>query len=76
MNDELKKRDAESRCRIIVVDFRNGDLVHSLDIKGVVDEIYGVVALPGVARHCAIGTVSDEIRRVISMPPDQMTVPT
>ena len=53
-----------------MVDLRSRDLVNSLNIKGVVDEIYGVVALPGVARPCAIGTVSDEILRVISIPPN------
>lgn len=73
LDDELKKRDGQSRCGIIVVDLRSGDLVHSLNIEGVVDEIYDVVALPGVLRPCAIGTVSDEIRRVISIPPSAAT---
>lgn len=70
LDDELKKRDGQSRCGIIVVDLRSGDIVHSLNIEGVVDEIYDVVALPGVSRPSAIGTVSDEIRRIISIPPD------
>ena len=69
LDDELKKRDGQSRCGLIVVDLRSGDLVHSLNIEGVVEEIYDVVALPGVMRPCAIGTVSDEIRRIISIPP-------
>ena len=70
LDDELKKRDGQSRCGIIVIDLRSGDLVHSLNIEGVVEEIYDVVALPGVLRPCAIGTVSDEIRRIISIPPN------
>jgi hypothetical protein len=40
-------------------------VVHWLRIDGVVSELYDVVALPGVRRPQAIGTVTDEIRRVL-----------
>ena len=36
-------------------------------IEGVVRELYDVVTLPGCRRPMAIGSQSDEIRRVISV---------
>jgi hypothetical protein len=50
-----------------VIDLRSGDAVHWLRIEGVVDELYDVVALPGVRRPMALGFKTDEIRRVLSI---------
>jgi hypothetical protein len=51
----------------LVIDLRNGDIVHSLRIEGVVEELYDVQVLPGVPRPMAIGFKTDEIRRVVTM---------
>ena len=67
LDDELKRREVEARCGLLVIDLRSGDIVHWLRIDGVVEELYDVVVLPGVARPMALGLVSDEIRRVISI---------
>ena len=63
----LAARDAEPRCGLQVIDLRSGDAVHSVQIDGVVDELYDVVALPGVRRPMALGFKTDEIRRVLSV---------
>jgi uncharacterized protein (TIGR03032 family) len=65
LDDNLGKAEAEPRCGVYVIDLRTGDIVHWLRIEGVVTELYDVVALPGVVRPQAIGTVTDEIRRVL-----------
>ena len=67
LDDALKAKDAVPRCGLGVIDLRSGDLVHTLRIEGVVEELYDVVALPGVRQPMAIGFRSDEIRRVISI---------
>ncbi|TRW96965.1 TIGR03032 family protein [Candidatus Methylobacter oryzae] len=67
LDDNLKSRQAEPRCGIQVIDLRTGDAVHWLRIEGVVDELYDVVALPGVRRPMALGFKTDEIRRVLSI---------
>ena len=54
---------AEPRCGLLVIDLRSGDIVHSLRIEGVVEELYDVRVLPGVRRPMAIGLKTDEIRR-------------
>ena len=70
LDDELKSRDAEARCGLQVIDLRSGDVVHWLRIEGIVEELYDVIALPGVVRPMMIGFKTDEIRRTLSIGPD------
>jgi uncharacterized protein (TIGR03032 family) len=65
LDDNLASAQAEPRCGLQVIDLRSGDIVHWLRIDGMVSELYDVVTLPGVRRPQAIGTVTDEIRRVL-----------
>ena len=67
LDEKLKQADAEPRCAIYVIDLRTGDVVHWLRIEGVVEELYDVTVLPGVKRPMAIGFVSDEIRRILTV---------
>ena len=67
LDDNLRAKEAEPRCGLVVIDIRNGDIVHSLRIEGVVEELYDVQVLPGVRRPMAIGFKTDEIRRVVTM---------
>ena len=69
----LKEKGVEARCALQVVDLRSGDLVHSLNFKGIVTELYDVVALPGVMRPTALGFKTDEIRRTITIGEDPKT---
>ena len=68
LDEALAERKVEARCGLYVVDLRSGDVVHWLRIEGIVEELYDIVMLPGVARPMAIGFKSDEIRRVITTP--------
>lgn len=65
LDDNLANAKAEPRCGLHVIDLRTGDVVHWLRIEGMVSELYDVVTLPGVRRPQSIGTVTDEIRRVL-----------
>jgi len=67
LDDALARKAATPRCGLGVIDLRSGDLVHSLRIEGVVEELYDVQVLPGFRRPMAIGFRSDEIRRIISI---------
>ena len=66
-NETLQAKNVKPRCGLLVIDLRTGDIVHSLRIEGVVEELYDVVVLPGVRRPMAIGFKTDEIRRVITI---------
>jgi uncharacterized protein (TIGR03032 family) len=67
LDEALASRGAEARCAVLVIDMRTGDTVHWVRFNGVVQELYDVVAIPGVRRPSAIGFRSDEIRRVLTV---------
>lgn len=67
LDENLAARGAEPRCALQVIDLRTGDAVHWLRIEGVVQELYDVVVLPGVARPMALGFKTEEIRRTLSL---------
>ena len=50
-----------------VVDLKTGDLVHSVTVGGIVEDIYDILMLPGVQRPIALGSKTDDTRRVISI---------
>lgn len=65
--EELRRRNVSARCGLMAIDLKSGDCVHHAMIGGVVEELYDVVALPGVRRPMALGFKSDEIRRTIKI---------
>ena len=67
LDKALASRGAEPRCGILVIDTKTGDTVEWLRIEGVVRELFDVAVLPGVRNPAAIGFVTDEIKRVISV---------
>ena len=67
LDEVLAEKRVSARCGILVIDLKRGDIVHWLDIHGVVQELYDVVALPGVLRPMALGFKSDEIRRSLTI---------
>lgn len=67
LDNALAARDTKPRCGLLVVDLRSGDVVHSLQIEGVVSELYDVALLAGVRQPCALGFKSEEIRRTITI---------
>lgn len=65
LDQRLGREGASSLCYIAVVNLVTGDVEHRLTIEGVVEELYDVVALPGVLRPSAIGFRSGEIRFLV-----------
>jgi len=69
LESKLNETSAEPWCGILVVDLTTGNLLHWLRIDGVVDEIFDIVPMPGMARPRAVGFRNEEIYRTISLPP-------
>jgi len=69
LDKNLSDKKTEARCGLLVIDLNSGDIVHSMRIEGVVEELYDVMVLPNVARPMAIGFKTDEIRHVLRIPP-------
>lgn len=70
LDKRLEEKGAASRCAVQVIDLERGDVVHELRIEGVVDELFDTAVIPGARNPAAVGFVSDEIRRTISLPPE------
>ena len=66
-NEKLLTQNVQPRCGLMVIDLRTGDIVHSLRIEGVVQELYDVAVLAGVRRPMALGFKTDEIKRVVTI---------
>ncbi len=68
LQENLKQRDAETRCGLLIVDLKTFDAPHWLRFGGIVKELYDVGVLPGVIRPMAVGFKTDEVRRYLSFP--------
>jgi hypothetical protein len=60
-------KGAKPRTGLSVIDLRRGDTVHWVPCERVIQELYDVALLDGVARPMALRT--DEIRRLITVGP-------
>ena len=67
LDEALAAKKVQPRCGLMVVDLRSGDVVHSVNIEGLVKELYDVVALNGVRTPSALGFKTEEIRRTITV---------
>ena len=67
LQETLSEKASDSRCGLQVIDLNSGDVVHGLRLSGIVEELYDVVALPGIKRPMALGFKTDEIRHVLNV---------
>ncbi|AFZ26553.1 TIGR03032 family protein [Cylindrospermum stagnale PCC 7417] len=74
LDEELRKRDAEPRCGLMVIDLRTGAIAHWVRIEGIVTELYDVQILPGVKRPMALGFQNEEIQQIITLDPQSSLV--
>lgn len=67
LDDALASRKVNPRCGIYLIDLRSGDVVHSINIGGIVSELYDVAVIPGVRQPAMVGLDSEEQKRTISI---------
>ena len=61
-------------CGLRVIDLASGTVVHSLDLPEPIDELFDVVALPGVRQPRALGLLGEDIHCLVKLPGrDQLT---
>ena len=68
LEDRLAALGLESQCGLAVVDLNSGQVLHTLAIGGVVEELFDVVVLAGVRQPRALGFQDDDIGRLVSFP--------
>jgi uncharacterized protein (TIGR03032 family) len=71
LDAKLDKADVTARSGVYVVNLKDGSLPHWFHTEGIISELYDVVALPDVKRPSLIGFRTDQIRRVLSIAPEQ-----
>ena len=67
LGELLAAKDAAPRCGLLVVDTETGRVQEWLRFEHTVDELYDVVAMPGVRQAEAVGFVGPEIERAVSV---------
>ena len=67
LDANLKARDTEPRCAVLIVNLETGDVVHWLTFESHIIELYDVAFLPGVRHPMHLGFQTNEIRQYITM---------
>lgn len=69
LNERLEAAKVGARCCLAVIDLKTGDAVHRLEFESQIEELYDVAMLPGTKKPSVFGFRTDEIRRMLSIPP-------
>ena len=66
LDDELKKRDSDPWCGVLVVDLAKGDIKHWLRFDDVIRELFDVAVIPGVKCPMVVSNRSSEIDKLMT----------
>jgi uncharacterized protein (TIGR03032 family) len=69
LDGELKTRDADPWCGVVIVNLATGDIVEWIRLEGHITELFDVAAMPGVICPMAVGPATPEIRNTITFEP-------
>lgn len=67
LQDRLDREGVTAKCALSVVNLTTGDVEHTLQIEGIVEELYDVAALTGMRCPKALGFRSQEIHHAIKL---------
>jgi len=71
LDGELKSRDAEPWCGVLIINLVTGDTVEWIRLEGHITELFDVTAMPGIRCPMAVGPGSPDIHSSISLPPEE-----
>jgi uncharacterized protein (TIGR03032 family) len=66
LDGEMKSRDAEPWCGIMIVSLTTGDIVEWVKLDGHITELFDVCVMPGVRCPMALGPSTVEIQSAIT----------
>lgn len=66
LDSELKARDAEPWCGVLIVNLTSGDIVEWIRLEGHITEMFDVAAMPGVICPMSVGPGTPEMQNTIS----------
>ncbi len=62
LQERLEREKATASCMLAIINLDTGDIEHSLEIEGAVQELYDVAVIEGVTRPMLLGFKTPEIR--------------
>lgn len=74
LDDELKRRDGEPWCGVLIVDLKNGDIKHWLRFDEGVRELFDVAFIGGVKCPLLLSARASEIDKMITFEETYQTV--
>lgn len=69
LDGRLADMRQQAMCGVVVIDLRDGAIVHWLRLEGIIVELFDVQIIPGVARPTALGFRDDSLGRTIFLDP-------
>jgi uncharacterized protein (TIGR03032 family) len=66
LDGELRERDAEAWCGVLIANLANGDIIEWVKLDGLITELFDVAAMPGVKCPMSIGPGTTEMHNTIS----------
>lgn len=70
LDDELKQRDGDPWCGVLVIKLDTGDIVEWVRLEGHITELFDVAAMPNIRCPMSIGPDTIEVRNNISFDPE------
>lgn len=67
LQERLDREGVGAKCAILIVNIETGDVEHTLQIEGIVQELYDVAVLKGVRNPKAIGFRTPEIQHALKL---------
>lgn len=71
LENRLQAEKKQAECGLLVINLKNGEIVHWLRLETVIEELFDVVVLPGVSQPKALGFENEDIQRLITFPGSQ-----
>ncbi|MBE9238219.1 TIGR03032 family protein [Anabaena aphanizomenioides LEGE 00250] len=68
LETRLRAEEKDAECGLLVIDLKNGEIVHWLRFESVIEELFDIVVLPGVRQPNALGLETEDIQRLITFP--------
>ena len=66
LGQEIKARDGEPWCGLMIIDTTTGDVVEWIRAKGVIAELFDVAVIPGAVAPMSVSPNSDSMRTLLS----------
>ena len=71
LEERLQQHGQTAQCGLVVIDLDRGELVHWVQLHGLVEELFDIVVLPGVRQPQTLGLHNDDIQRLVTFPGSQ-----